>query len=129
VAKTLGGWDKLKDADAVKAEMDAHKYMDILRVNSGNGSTEDGHILDQRVMSGGQGVAAEIKEEAGFWTVTMKRKLASDQVGDVTIDPSTVYNFGFAIHDDYTNARFHHVSLGYKLGLDNGEAEINAVSQ
>ena len=38
-------------------------------------------------------------------------------------------NFGFAIHDDYTNERFHHVSLGYKLALDNPEAEVNAISQ
>ena len=98
-------------------------------MNSGDGSSEDGHILAQRIMSGGEGVSASIKEEAGYWTVTMKRKLKSDKAGDVSIDPGTLYNFGFAIHDDYTNARFHHVSLGYKLGLDNGEAEINAVSQ
>ena len=25
---------------------------------------------------------------------------------------------GFAIHEDYTNARFHYVSLGYQFGLD-----------
>jgi cytochrome c-type protein NapC len=29
-----------------------------------------------------------------------------------------VYNFGFAIHEDYTNARYHYVSLGYQFGLD-----------
>jgi hypothetical protein len=29
-----------------------------------------------------------------------------------------VYNFGFALHEDYTNARFHYVSLGYQFGLD-----------
>ena len=39
------------------------------------------------------------------------------------------YNLGFAIHDDYTSGRFHHVSLGYKLGFDNSDAEINAVKQ
>ncbi|WP_281645203.1 hypothetical protein [Parendozoicomonas sp. Alg238-R29] len=36
-----------------------------------------------------------------------------------------VYNFGFAIHDDYTSARYHHVSFGYKLALDNDQAEVN----
>lgn len=38
-------------------------------------------------------------------------------------------SFGLAIHDDYSSARFHHVSLGYKLGLDNPDAELNAVAQ
>ena len=80
-------------------------------------------------MDGGQGLEASIVEEAGFWTVTMKRKLNSDKPGDVSIEPGKVYNFGFAIHDDYSNARFHHVSLGYKLALDNEEAEVNAAAQ
>jgi cytochrome c-type protein NapC len=59
----------------------------------------------------------------------MKRKLVSDKQGDVSISKDGLYNFGFAIHDDYTNSRFHHVSLGYKLGLDNEGAELNAAKQ
>ena len=55
----------------------------------------------------------------------MKRPLKSDQPGDVSIEQGKVYNFGFAIHDDYADARFHHVSLGYKMALDNAEAELN----
>jgi cytochrome c-type protein NapC len=47
----------------------------------------------------------------------------------VSISKDGLYNFGFAIHDDYTNSRFHHVSLGYKLGLDNEGAELNAAKQ
>ena len=39
------------------------------------------------------------------------------------------YNIGFAIHDDYSNSRFHHVSLGLKLGFDDEDAEINAVAK
>ena len=126
--KKLGGWDKLKEGGDIKGEMDAGHYMDLLRVNSGDGSFEDGHILEQRVMQGGAGTAS-IKEEGGFWTAVFKRPLKSGKPGDVALDAGTLYNFGFAIHDDYSNARFHHVSLGYKIGLDNPEAEINAVSQ
>ncbi len=127
--KKLGGWDKLKESTDLQAEMDAHQYMDIFRVSSGNGSTEDGHILSERVMTGGQGIQASITEEGGFWTVIMKRKLKSDKPGDISIDSEKMINFGFAIHDDYTNARFHHVSLGYKLALDNPKAEVNVISQ
>lgn len=125
----LGGWDTLKASEDLQVEMKAKHYMDILRVNSGNNNSEDGHILEQRYMSGGQGFESSVTEEAGFWTVTMKRKLQSDNDGDVSLDTETLYNFGFAIHDDYSNARFHHVSLGYKLGFDNADAEINVTQQ
>ncbi|MCU7848319.1 MAG: NapC/NirT family cytochrome c [Candidatus Thiodiazotropha sp. (ex Lucinoma kastoroae)] len=127
--KKLGGWDKLKADGDIQAELNAHKFMDLLRISSGTGAVEDGHVLEQRIMTGGQGLVGSIKEEAGYWTVTLERKLKSDNPGDITIESGKLYNFGFAIHDDYTNARFHHVSLGYKLGLDNSEAEINALAQ
>ena len=57
----------------------------------------------------------------------MSRKLNSGTTDDLTLAQDKLYNFGFAIHDDYTNGRFHHVSFGYKLGFDNPKAEINAV--
>jgi cytochrome c-type protein NapC len=129
--KKRGGWDKLRSADEVKAAMEAHQFMDILRFKPGTGETEDGYILEQRFMSGGQGFQASAGQEAGNWVVTLKRKLKSDQAGDISLDTGKVYNFGFAIHDDYSNARFHHVSLGYKLGFDNASdgVEINAIKQ
>ena len=121
----LGGWDKLKDAGALTESLKAGHYMDLVRVKS-DSSVEDGHVLEQRVMTAGQGVQASIAEAGGRWTVEIKRPLKSGKPGDVAIEPGVLYNFGFAIHDDYTDARFHHVSLGYKLGLDNDQAEINA---
>ena len=51
----LGGWDKLKDAAAIEAELANGQIMDLLRVNSGDGSTEDGYVLAERMMQGGQG--------------------------------------------------------------------------
>jgi cytochrome c-type protein NapC len=129
--KKRGGWDKLKGADELKAELDAGRFMDIVRYNSGKGEVEDGHILDQRIMSGGEGAEFNAELKDGMWTLVMKRRLQSDKPGDLSLAPDKVYNFGFAIHDDYSDARFHHVSLGYKLGFDNEseEVEINAVSQ
>ncbi len=111
--------------------MDAHQFMDILRFKSGKGETEDGYILEQRMMTGGQGFEANAAQEAGNWVVTLKRKLKSDKAGDISLDTDKVYNFGFAIHDDFSNARFHHVSLGYKLGFDNDSdgVEINSIKQ
>ena len=127
--KKRGGWDKRKADGDIKGELAAGHFMDLLRVKSGSGETEDGYVLADREMNGGQGLAANATLEAGTWSVVMQRKLGSGKEGDLSLAKDQVYNFGFAIHDDYSNARYHHVSLGYRLGFDNEEAEVNAVSQ
>ncbi len=127
--KKRGGWDKLKSADEIKAELSNGHFMDIVRYKSGENKSEDGHILDNRVMEGGQGAQFNAKLSGNTWVVEMQRKLKSDAAGDVSMELDKVYNFGFAIHDDYTSERFHHVSLGYRLGFDNTEVEVNATKQ
>lgn len=127
--KKRGGWDKLKDEAKIQALMDNGTFMDLLRYKSGTGESEDGHILAERIMSGGQGVEFSGQLTDGIWTVEMKRKLLSDQPGDVSMALDQWYNIGFAIHDDYSYSRFHHVSLGFKLGFDDEDAEINAIAK
>ena len=59
----------------------------------------------------------------------MKRPLAASSASDISLDPSATYTVGFAIHDDYSSARFHHVSLDLRLGFGETDAEIAAVPQ
>lgn len=127
----LGGWDKLKSEDEIKAALEGKYFLDLLRYQLGTGEVEDGYLLDERKMSGGQGAEFTSNLTDGIWTVEMKRKLVSDKAGDISFDPANTYNFGFAIHDDYSDSRFHHVSLGYRIGFDKDEEgiEINAVKQ
>ncbi|NNF97260.1 MAG: cytochrome C552, partial [Halobacteria archaeon] len=127
--KPLGGWDQRKSEDEIKAELEAGHFMDIIRYKSGKGEVEDGYILADRVMEGGQGAEFTARQENKQWVVEMKRKLKSNKAGDISLALDQLYNFGFAIHDDYSNARYHHVSLGYKLGFDSDEAEINAIKK
>ena len=127
--KKRGGWDKLKDAAEIQAALENGSFMDLLRYKSGTGESEDGYILAERVMTGGQGVNFTGSLAEGVWTVEMTRKLTSDKLGDVSMSADQMYNIGFAIHDDYSNSRFHHVSLGLKLGFDDDEAEINAIGK
>jgi nitrate/TMAO reductase-like tetraheme cytochrome c subunit len=124
-----GGWDKLRSEAEIQAALDNGSFMDLLRYKAGTGESEDGYILEQRVMSGGQGVAFEGNLADGVWTVEMIRKLTSDKPGDISMSKDQMYNIGFAIHDDYSSSRFHHVSLGFKLGFDNEDAEIIAIGQ
>jgi len=129
--KKKGGWDKLKEDGDIKAEMDAKHFMDLLRYKAGTKAVEDGHILDQRIMSGGQGFTVNANKQGNNWVVEMTRKLKSDKPGDLSLELDKVYNIGFAIHDDHTNGRYHHVSLGYRMGFDKEEEgiEINATKQ
>ena len=127
--KALGGWDKLKDEADITAAQNANQFMDLVRYKSGTGEVEDGQILATRDMHKGMGATVEASLKNGTLSVVVQRKLKSDQTGDVSIEAGKVYNFGFAIHDDYSSARYHHVSFGYKLALDNDKAEINAKAQ
>ena len=127
--KMRGGWDKLKEQAEIDAALAGGAFMDLLRYKAGTGESEDGHILEQRVMTGGQGVSFSGGLADGVWTIEMVRKLTSDKPGDVSMSKDNWYNIGFAIHDDYSSSRFHHVSLGFKLGFDDEDAEINAIGQ
>jgi cytochrome c-type protein NapC len=125
--KKRGGWDKLRGDDEIQAALEAQKFMDLVRFKA-DGTVEDGYILKDRIMDGSiEGTAFTSEYVNGMWTVVMKRKLNSGEVGDLPLESGQLYNFGFAIHDDYSNGRYHHVSIGYKLGLDDPKAEINAV--
>jgi cytochrome c-type protein NapC len=127
--KKRGGWDKLKDEAEIQALLESGSFMDLLRYKAGTGESEDGYILAERVMTGGQGVNFSGGLKDGIWTIEMTRKLSSDKAGDISMALDQWYNIGFAIHDDYSNSRFHHVSLGLKLGFDDEDAEINAIAK
>lgn len=122
-----GGWDKLKDPEAIQELLESGTFMDLLRHEVGTGETQDGYILEQRHMEdSGQEVAFTSKKESGNWVVTMRRKLGADGKGDIPLATDQVYSVGFAVHDDFADARYHHVSLDFDLGFDNEEVEINA---
>ncbi len=128
--KKRGAWDKLIE----KADMDAkHKdgaLMDVLRFKSGKGGvTESGYILAERKLKKADKSTGVGKLENGVWTVTLTRPLKAPQAGGVTFEPGKTYTVGFAIHDDFTAARFHHVSLEYRMALDDPKAEINVIKK
>lgn len=128
-SEPMGGWDKRKTDSDIAAELQAGHFMDLLRYKTDEQISEDGYILDERHMAGGQGVVFAGSKQGDNWVVSMKRKLNSQGTGDHSLALDKIYDVGFAIHDDYTNGRYHHVSLGYKLGFDSPETEINVISQ
>lgn len=117
------------------ADLASGKFMDLIQYRSGKGEKPiDGYVADSRETEGGKGLQkAEGKKDGNKRVVTFERSLAGGGKGDHNIVAGKTYNFGFAIHEDYTNARFHYVSLGYQFGLDKAMPDvknyINVVKQ
>jgi hypothetical protein len=104
------------------------KFYDLVQWTSGKGAKFDGHVADKRVMEGGKAlVEAKGEKKGDEWVVVFTRKLAGGD-GDVALASGKSVNFGFAIHDDHAVGRYHHVSLGYTLGVDT-KADISANKQ
>lgn len=125
-ARTMPEGKDDKKTKYVKDGNPTSKFYDLLQWQSKSNKGHDGYVADKRVMEGGKGlVEAKGEKKGDEWVVTFVRKLGGGGEGDVNLASGKVYNFGFAIHDDYTHGRFHHVSLGYSLGID-AKADITA---
>jgi hypothetical protein len=121
------GKDEKKTKYVVGGSLASGKYYDLMQWTS-KGTKHDGYVADKRVMEGGKAlIDAKGEQKNGEWTVTFTRKFTGGE-GDIALVAGKTYNFGFAIHDDYTHGRFHQVSLGYSLGID-AKADINAAKQ
>ncbi|KAE9627238.1 NapC/NirT family cytochrome c [Parasedimentitalea maritima] len=125
--KPQGGWDQLKSAEEIEQYLADGTFLDLMRVYA-DGSGSNGYLLDRRVENGGE-FASQATLSAGMWTVVFSRPLNSDTPGDVPLEPGKSYTVGFAIHDDYADARFHHVTLDTSLALDDPDAMVNVVGQ
>ncbi|WP_424942691.1 NapC/NirT family cytochrome c [Aliiroseovarius crassostreae] len=124
--KAQGGWDQLKTPEEIEQLLADGTFMDLMRVYA-DGSATNGYLLERRVQNEGE-ITGSAELSAGQWTVTFARPLAGG-VGDVALEAGKTYTVGFAIHDDYAAARFHHVTLNTTMALDSADAQINVVGQ
>lgn len=97
----------------------AGAYELVQWASKGN-KVSDGSVSSERKMSGGSsGAKADASKSGDSYTVTFTLK----NPGEGKVVP-----FGVAIHADHASGRFHHVSLGYKLGIG-ADGEVKAVKQ
>ena len=89
----------------------------------------DGYILDKRHEYEQRSISAAGGLENGKWVVVLSRPLKLGRPGRKDFVPGTVYTVGFAIHDDHAAHRFHQISLGYTLVLDQGKADFVAAKR
>lgn len=116
--RTMPGADEARTKYVKGGSLGEGKFYDLYQWRSGENKAYNGYVADSRVMEGGSALlGAKGKKSGDSWSVVFTRSLAGGE-GDVRLESGKVYNFGLAIHDDSAVGRFHHVSLGYKLGLD-----------
>jgi len=125
--KPQGGWDLVKPQEEIDQLLADGTFLDLLRVYA-DGTTRNGHILERRVAEDGE-MMGEASLSGGMWTVVFARALNSGVAGDVPLEAGKTYTVGFAIHDDFAAARFHHVSLDLQMALDDDSAAINVIKQ
>ncbi|MEP2531543.1 NapC/NirT family cytochrome c [Shimia sp.] len=125
--KAQGGWDKVKTAEEIEQLLTEGTYMDLMRVYA-DGTGSNGYLLERRVENEGE-MASQASLSGGLWTVVFSRPLNSGAPGDVPLEAGKTYTVGFAIHDDFADARFHHVTLNTSMALDNADAQLNVVGQ
>ena len=121
-----GGGDDYKSSADLKKLLSAGDFMEYWQaklIANKPAVAVDGYILDKRNKS----KKPELKN--GKWTVTMSRKLKVNGDGRREFSPDETYYIGFAIHDDYTEGRFHYVSFGHTLAIGEGDTDFVATKQ
>ena len=114
-ARTMPG------ADDKKTKYAKEGAFELMQWRSAKGAkTADGTVATERKMDGGAlGAKAEGAKSGDTYTVTFTRK----NPGEGKTIP-----FGFAVHGDHASGRFHHVSLGYTLGIG-ADGDVKATKQ
>lgn len=114
-ARTMPG------ADEKKTKYVKDGSYELMQWKSAKGArVADGTVTSERKMEGGiLGAKAEGTKAGDIYTVTFTRK----NPGEGKIIP-----FGIAVHGDHASGRFHHVSLGYTLGIG-ADGDVKAVKQ
>lgn len=130
--RSMPGADKDKKKYVPEAKLADETFTDYMQWKSGEAGEGalflDGHVAEARVNKDGKAlVKAEGKMEGGQYVVTFTRKLTGGD-GDVKLMEGKAIPFGIAIHTDRTVFRFHHVSLGYMLGIG-ADGDVKAAKQ
>ncbi len=114
-ARTMPGADEKKTKYAKDGTYELMQWKSVK-----GAKVADGTVSTERKMEGGAlGAKAEGAKSGDTYTVTFTRKSPGE---------GKTIPFGLAIHGDHATGRFHHVSLGYTIGLG-AEGDVKATKQ
>lgn len=124
-----GGGDSYKSAGELEQLRKDGVFMEYWQAQLNPGAAPkpvDGYILDKRHENASPSVTAEGGLEGDKWVVVLSRKLKMSDPKHKDIVGGKTYSLGFAIHDAFSEHRYHHVSFRYTLVLDSGDADLVA---
>jgi len=116
-----GGDENFKSDADLQQLIDKGDFMEYwqAKLNPGQpAQAASGYILDKRRKDSSPVVEASAENAGGKWTVVLSRKLKAGAKTHKDLLSGKTYHVGFAIHEDYTDHRFHYVSLEHTLSLD-----------
>ncbi len=124
-----GGGDNLVSESELAALQTKGQFMEYWQAKLNDGKAalaSDGYVLEKRHRNDNPQVAAKAELKGGTWSVTLSRPLAASGPYRKSFTPGTTYYVGFALHDDYTEGRYHYLSFGRSLSLDQGDSDFIA---
>jgi hypothetical protein len=116
-SRTMPDGDDARTKYVKDGSLSAGIYYDLAQWRSGENRAYEGYVAERRVLEPASGLNADGSLDGDTWSVVFTRSLSGGD-GDVALETGQAYNFGFAIHNAHSAGRFHHVSLGYRLGID-----------
>lgn len=122
-----GGGENFKSAAELEALLQQGVFMEYwqAKLNPGQpAKAVSGYILDRRHKHDPAAIQADASFANGEWTVSLSRPLRASGPGQKDIVPGKTYAVGFALHDDYSDHRYHFVSFEYSLTLDSGSTDF-----
>ena len=126
-----GGGENYKAAADLEALVQAGTFLEFWQAKLAPGTdarAASGWILDKRHAHEPAISTATATFADGAWTVELSRPLAAGP-HQKALAAGKTYTVGFAVHDDYTEHRYHYVSFEHTLTLDAGTADFVAKKQ
>ena len=126
-----GTWADIKsDAELAKESAD-NGLIDLwsVEIKGGVATVRDGWIFVDRRWEKNSHVSAGAdwvgKGSVGRYSVTLKRKLKTNDAKDVSLSDGDIFSTAISIHDDNAEKRQHYVSFPFTIGLGKN-ADIKA---
>jgi hypothetical protein len=117
-----GGGTSVKPEPELQAALAANQFLDLAEV-AADGASRRGYVLDKLHERDAPG-SATVRTEGDRWVAEIQRPLAASGPGELALEPGQEYFFGIAIHDAGVKKNQHLVSLGQRLRIGSGSAEV-----
>lgn len=123
------GWSDLKPEEEMEKYLKAGAIIDlwIAGFRGPEVITSDESIFYDRVKDSTKNIKVEGTWEDGFYTVTIKRPLTTQDPMDIQFQEGKTFTVGIAIYDQKNGYRKHHVSFPLSITLGGGKADVAAM--